>query len=225
VEFPEFIIANEPDKRPYRSRPIPVPLDDVRLVVPLEDPETGGIKDVIVKHLRAGGPFLTPEYGSSTPRHTRYIAGADIEIPWPATEQREETDEDVDTLRIDVEPRTYLPSITEVPFPLSVIDELRNKFSKFRVRHDPDWLAEKQWDDAYREWQSSRKLLTPKTEFYERKTAEKQKQLEALRDEEGNPKLSEETASFIEQFMSSQGVAQGQQQKRKNKQKVVEADD
>ena len=225
VEFPEFAIANEPDKRPFRSISIPVPLDDVRLVVPLDDPESGGVKDVLVKHLHGAGPFLEQEYGSITPRHTRYITGPDIEIPWPETDMREDKDEEVDTLRIDVEAQTYMPSITEAPFPLTVIDELRNKFSKFRERHDPEWLADKQRDDAHKEWQQSRKLFTPKTEFYEQQIAQKRREAEAMKDATGNATISQETASFIEQFMSSQGMQPRGQKKRNKNKETAEADD
>jgi large subunit ribosomal protein L24 len=185
--------------------PVPVPIDDVRLVVPLEDPQSGNVKDVIVKHLYASGPFLEQEYGSPTPKHTRYITGLDTEIPWPETDPSEERDEDIDTLRIDVEARTYQPSLIEQPFPATVIDELRNKFSKYRQRHDPEWVEEKQKEDYYQEWQKSRRLLNPKTELLEQQRGQKQKEREAMVNENGEPVISQETTSFIEQFMARQG--------------------
>lgn len=185
--------------------PMPIPIDDVRLVVPLDDPETGNVKDVLVKHLYASGPFLEREYGSETPKHTRYITGLDIEVPWPGMAPDEQRDEDVDTLRIDVEERTYMPSLQEAPFPLSVIDELRNKFSKYRQRHDPEWVEEQERKDYFKEFQESQKLHTPKTDYHERRLAEKEKEMESVKDENGNPKVSEETAKFIDQFMARRG--------------------
>ncbi|KMU88620.1 hypothetical protein CIHG_06558 [Coccidioides immitis H538.4] len=35
VEFPSFALAGDSDKRPFRPYPVPVPINDVRLVVPL----------------------------------------------------------------------------------------------------------------------------------------------------------------------------------------------
>lgn len=181
-----------------------MPIDDVRLVVPLDDPKTGAVKDVLVKNLYAAGPYLEREYGLEIPRHTRYIAGLDVEVPWPTSSPEEHQDEEVDTLRIDVEEKSWVPSLTEAPFPLSVIDELRNKYSKYRVRHDPEWVEKKQREDYYREWRQNRQLFTPKKELLERQLEEKKKAMESMKDESGNLKISQETASFIEQFMAKQ---------------------
>src|SRR5262245_17635794 len=127
----------ENDNRPYRPFPLPFPFDDVRLVVPLDDPDSGTVKDVVVKHVYGGEPILEQPYGSTTPKHTRYISGLDIEIPWPESEIPEYKDEAIDTLRYQVDEVTYLPSLLTLPFPRTLIDELKNKYSKFRTRHDP----------------------------------------------------------------------------------------
>lgn len=182
---------------------MPVSVNDVRLVVPLEDPVTGAVKDVVVKHAYGAGPFLDRPYGSTTPRHTRYISGLDVEIPWPETEAPDYKDEPIDTLRIEVEAKTYVPSLQSFPMPESLIDELRNKYSKHRSRHDPDYLAKKQEEDAFQEWKKSRSLLTPKSEYLQKRVEEKIKEREAAKDEEGNYTLSKDTTSFIERFMAS----------------------
>lgn len=41
-----------------------------------------------------------------------------------------------DTVRFEVESRTWTPTLLRAPMPGSVIDELRNKYSRFRTRHD-----------------------------------------------------------------------------------------
>ncbi|EEP77079.1 conserved hypothetical protein [Uncinocarpus reesii 1704] len=209
VEFPRFALSGDTDKRPFRPYPVPVPISDVRLVVPLEDPSTGIVKDVVVKNAYGGGPFLDRPYGSTTPRHTRYISGLDVEIPWPESEAPNHTDGPNDTLRIEVEAKTYVPSLQSFPMPETLIDELRNKFSAFRTRHDPDFIAKKQEEDAYQAWLKSRKLLTPKAEYIHKQLEEKAKQREEAKDEDGNYVLSGDTASFIEKFMAAklQGTA------------------
>ncbi|KAL1960195.1 hypothetical protein VTO42DRAFT_8738 [Malbranchea cinnamomea] len=201
VEFPPYVLKGDGDKRPYRPYPLPISFDDVRLVVPLEDETTGAVKDVLVKHVYGGEPFLERPYGTNIPKHTRYISGLDIEIPWPEEQAPEFKDEPADTLRIDVEARTFVPALQSFPMPSTVIDELRNKYSKFRTRHDPEYIAEQEKRDLWHEWQRSRTLLTPETEYKAKKAEEKVKQRECMKDEHGNYKLSNETTNFIEKYL------------------------
>ncbi|EGD91357.1 hypothetical protein H112_01161 [Trichophyton rubrum D6] len=212
VEFPAFALAEDSDKRPYRSYPVPISFDDVRLVVPLQDPATNTVKDVVVKHAYGAGPFLDRPYGSTTPRHTRYISGLDIEIPWPETEEPDFKDHPVDTLQIEVENKSYLPSLQTYPMPSTVIDELRNKYSKFRTRHDPEYIAKKEEEAAFEQWSKQRTLVTPQTEYLTKLAEEKRQQREQEKDENGNFKLSGETTNFIENFMAKK-LQQRQQQK------------
>lgn len=204
MEFPSYALMGENDSRPYRPYPLPFPLDDVRLVVPLDDPDTGTVKDVVVKHVYGGEPILEQPYGSTTPGHTRYISGLDIEIPWPESEVAEYKDEAIDTLRFQVDEKTYLPSLLQYPIPSTLIDELRNKYSKFRTRHDPEWVAEKKELDVFQEWQRNRKMVTPMTEFMAQRVGKKLKERELNQDEVGNSKMSEATTNFIENYMASQ---------------------
>lgn len=204
MEFPSFAFQGDGDKRPYRPYPLPYNLDDVCLVVPLEDPAIGITKDVVVKHVHGGGPFLERAYGTTTPKHTRYISGMDVEIPWPEPEAPEFKDEVSDTLRIDVEDRTFLPALQAYPMPPSVMDELRNKYSKFRTRHDPDYVAYQEQKEAKRQWHGSRTLFTPKTDLLVQRAEEKAKKLEEMKDESGDYVLSDQTADFIERYMRQQ---------------------
>ena len=118
-----------------------VPLANVRLVHALVDPATGIKKDVIVQKLVNGR--VAHDRFAQTQRWSRYIAGLNIRIPWPQRTPREKAEHTIDTLRIAVEARTWTPTLLRPPMPLGVIDELRNKFSKFRDRHDDEWVADK----------------------------------------------------------------------------------
>ena len=188
------------ENKPIR-RELPISLDDVRLVVTISDEETGRQKDVIAEHVHGGPPILHREWGSPAPRHTRYISGLDTEIPWPTTPHDEAQDHDVDTLRVEVETRSWTPSLLERPFPPSVIDELRNKFSKYRTRHDPNWVLQKEREDLYNEYLASKTLLTPKGQLAELQKAKRREAKKKKLDADGNWKMEPNTAEFIDQFM------------------------
>ncbi|KAL2223339.1 KOW motif domain protein [Thermoascus aurantiacus ATCC 26904] len=201
VQVPDWLSAQYGSKQPFHSVEAPIPMDDVRLVVALDDPATGQIREVLVKHVCGGEPILEREYGSTTPRHTRYIAGENIEIPWPKERPVQHKDEDWDTLRMEVETPTWMPSLLHPPFPPSVIDELRNKYSKYRTRHDPEFVEQKKLEDLKQEYLQSRTLLTPMGEFREMMRKKKEAKTRAKLDANGNVIMDEETKNFIERFM------------------------
>ncbi|KKK17775.1 KOW motif domain protein [Aspergillus ochraceoroseus] len=207
VHFPEWLSEQYGNKNPFQTVNLPIPMDDVRLVVALDDPTTGLTRDVLVEHVYGGEPILEREQGVDIPRHTRYIAGENIEIPWPRSEPPTFKDEAWDTLRMEVETPTWLPSLQSAPFPASVLDELRNKFSKYRTRHDPEWVEQKRMEDLRREYLQSRSLLTPKGELMAMIQAKKQERLETQRDENGNMIMDDQTAGFIESFMKEKNAA------------------
>ncbi|RJE23721.1 KOW motif domain protein [Aspergillus sclerotialis] len=191
-------MAGEPEKRTVINRtPAPISIDDIRLVVPLSNP----VKDVLVMHMYGGGPFLDREYGTDTPAHTRYVAGEDIEIPWPNPEAQNHQDKESDTLRLDVETLTWVPSLRKQPFPSSVLDELRNKYSKYRTRHDPNYVKEKKLEEYKQEYLQSMSLLTPEGEHRAIQQAKKANSMKGKQDGKGNMIMSRETAAFIERFM------------------------
>lgn len=186
---------------------LPIPIDDVRLVVALEDSVTGNLRDVLVEHVYGGEPFLERPYGSTTPRHTRYIAGENIEIPWPAEDKAPQfRDEPWDTLRMEVETPTWVPSLLHPPFESSILDELRNKYSKYRTRHDPEWVEAKKLEDYKEEYLKSRTLLTPKGELRAKLLKEKEEERKKNLDADGNYIMDKETAEFIERFMQQKAA-------------------
>ncbi|KAK2808835.1 hypothetical protein FQN50_004311 [Emmonsiellopsis sp. PD_5] len=203
LEYPAFALANEPDKRPFRPFNLPFKLDDIRLVTSM-NPVTGELGDTIVNHMYGGEPYTERAYGSDAPRHTRFISGLDEPIPWPEGAVPDNQDEPVDTLRIDVENKTHVPSLEVFPMPPEFIDELRNKYSKFRTKHDPEWVAQKLEEDRREEERRNGKLVTPRTLYMEKKAQEKAEKRQ--KDEQGNYALSRSTAEYVAQFMAKKNM-------------------
>ncbi|KAI9866910.1 MAG: hypothetical protein M1830_005879, partial [Pleopsidium flavum] len=188
VAIPEHMLVNEIDKRPVRAYEAPVPLSSVRLVYPLPHPETGVVRDVIITKLNANSG-------------TRRIPGLRMEIPWPPKEPEIHEDHDDDTLRMEVETQTWVPTLLRPPMPPSVLDELRNKFSVFRTRHDEDYIAKKLEEDVEKQWRKSlRKTLmtTPVKQLNRKERAEKKKR--------GKPKLSKDMLAKIGEVMAAKGA-------------------
>lgn len=122
-----------------------LPMSSVRLVFALED-SNGNFRDVVVdKVIVEKASRYDIENNGADKRGRRYVPGLNAEIPWPRTEEPEhEVNPGVDTRRLDVDPETYKLSLLNSPFPNSVIDELRNKYSAFRTRHDPEYIARRE---------------------------------------------------------------------------------
>lgn len=207
VHFPKWLNEQHGNNKPYNTMNLPIPMDNVKLVVALDDPATGQTRDVLVEHVYGGEPFLERELGTETPRHTRYIAGENIEIPWPRSEAPKFKDEESDTLRMEVETPSWLPSLHSAPFPPSVLDELRNKFSKYRTRHDPEYVEAKKMEDYRKEYLQSRSLLTPRGELMAMIRAKKQARLAARKDADGNLIMDDQTAGFVEKFLQERKSA------------------
>ena len=150
---------------PIRSMESQVPLTSVRLVFPLTDAETGETRDVIVKKLVNTAFFRNKDTGRT--HWKRVIPGLNLVVPWPKLQPTEKKNYDVDTLRMEVETRTFVPTLLRPPMPGSVIDELRNKFSKFRTRHDPEYVEAKMQEDrdAEARKQLSAEMRTPLQEI------------------------------------------------------------
>ncbi|KAL3494646.1 hypothetical protein BJX62DRAFT_35293 [Aspergillus germanicus] len=200
VHFPEWLSEQYGNTSSFQTIPLPVPIDDVRLVVALDDPVTGQTRDVLVEHVTSGGPYLEREHGLDIPKHTRYIAGENIEIPWPRPDPANLKDEPLDTLRMEVETPTWVPSLRNAPFPSSVLDELRNKYSKYRTRHDPEYVAKKRIEDMKKEY-IQQTYMTPKEQL-RAQHLEREKILNSQR-KNGTlkPHLSSATDAFIERYM------------------------
>ncbi|KAB8303149.1 hypothetical protein EYC80_004598 [Monilinia laxa] len=153
VAIPEWMLGEGEDSRPTRSIPQGISLKSVKLVFPYTDPATGLTRDVIAKKLVHHKMFR--DRHAQTVRWQRIIPGAgdrpDIIVPWPKTEPREKKEYDCDTLRITVDEKSFVPTLLTPPMPGSVINELRNKYSVFRTRHDPEYVEKKLEEDRQNE--------------------------------------------------------------------------
>jgi len=150
VNVPEWARQETNSEETIMSVAFPISVEDVRLVYPLPDEETGIHRDVVIDRLEQVDPQWDPvkrEWDDGE----RAIAGTDTLIPWPEKYEPEPTDHPDDTLRISVEEETFRPYLMNPPMPLSVIDELRSKYSKFRTRHDWEFVQKMEARDAREE--------------------------------------------------------------------------
>lgn len=135
VTVPESMIAS--GDQAVQQIEASIPIDAIRLVHPLTDPETGVTRDVIIRELRAQAFQMDRVTRRLT--FTRVVPGLNVRIPWPRQERPPEYQDQVnDTLRIDTEQVTFVPTLLRPPAPEAVLDELRGKFSRFRTRHTAD---------------------------------------------------------------------------------------
>ncbi|KAI9715957.1 MAG: hypothetical protein M1812_005591 [Candelaria pacifica] len=197
VIVPDYAKA-EQDQRPIIPLEAAIPLSSVRLVFPLQDEQTGVKRDVIVKEIANKNPKHQRD-GTRT-SWSRYIPGLNVTIPWPKRPKEERKNTyDVDTLRINFEAETWVPSLISPPMPLSVIDELRNKYSIFRDRHDPEYIRKKEEEDqaAMKLKQSSILMRTP--------LQKANKQARKERKRKGKGRLTPEMLSRIGEAMAAKG--------------------
>jgi len=195
------MLIREADKSPLRPYEAPVPLKDVRLVAPLVDPETGTLRDVVINELSL--KKLTTREHRGIDKPTRIVAGLDPAqiIPYPEEREPDYEDQEIDTLRIDVEERTWVPTMHTPPMPTGVIDELRNKYGKFRYRHDEEYIqaAIKEEEEKAARKRTGDKMMTP---LKERRRAER-KERKAM----GKPKLSNESLAAVGELMQRSRIA------------------
>lgn len=193
-----MLAAEEGDVRPVRSIEKPISLKSVKLVVPLPDAETGVVRDVVVRDIVNGNIFFDRHTGNK--RWTRFIAGLNTVIPWPARVKKEHKDHDCDTLRMDVETRTFVPTLLKPPMPSSIIDELRNKFSIFRTRHEESYTQQKIAEEEAKEEKrrSIRLMQTPVNEINRKIRKEKKAK--------GQPKLTKEMLAKIGEAIEQKKV-------------------
>lgn len=168
---------------------LPMPISSVRLVHPVRDPATGITKDVIINQIVATEFFRDRVTGKE--RWTRMVPGLNMSIPWPAKEVKEVKEHAGDTLRINVEQRTFIPTLLRPPMPETVLDELRGKYSRFRTRHEPEYIAAKEAEvqavkDRAKLMDSIR---TPLQELHRHERSEKKKK--------GKPRLTPEMLEEI----------------------------
>jgi large subunit ribosomal protein L24 len=174
--------------------PARIPISSIRLVHPITDEETGITKDVIIKELR---PIkIVRDRVTRTQTWSRMVPGLNVTLPWPKAEQPVEEDRACDTPRIHVEENTFIPTLLRPPMPEELIDELRNRYSKFRTRHTDEYIAKKEAEEAEKlaAKQKAKEMLTPVQEF---NRLEREK-----RRARGQPVLTEEMLAKIGEVMA-----------------------
>lgn len=181
-------------------QPLPVSMDDIRHVVAVE--EGDATKDCIVEHAYGAPPYLERPSYSELPRFTRYVSGTGMVIPWPHETEPGVESYDSDTRGPEVAIASWIPTLDNPPFPSTVIDELRNKYSRFRTRHDEEYVRAKVMEEYRQEYLKSQNLLTPKGE---KKALLVSKRIEAKKaeiDQNGNVRMDQVTNDFISRFMT-----------------------
>ncbi|KAG0652417.1 hypothetical protein D0Z07_1023 [Hyphodiscus hymeniophilus] len=207
VRIPDYMLASEQeqDKRPIRSMEQPVPYSWIRLVIQLRNSETGLLEDVICEKVETTKPYYEKRPNGTKAVCSRFITMPDssrIYIDYPgrsekarkerkAEEEEKYKDTPSDTLRMEVEQKSFVPTLLRPPMPSSVIDELRNKYSIFRTRHDAEYIEKKLKED---EEKNEKKKLVAKmrTPIKEINRLEKK-----MKKAKGKGKLTEEMLERI----------------------------
>lgn len=231
-------LREDPDAPPILSVPLGIPLSSVRLVAPIRDPTTGIETDKIISRL-----IPLPDEAKTTIREefeagiitkedmrrrlrsrsvpgSKEIYGSWLEIPLPPksdkdkkTPRQDREEHENDTLRYEVEETTWTPTLLRAPMPGSVIDELRNKYSRLRTRHSAEY--EQRLEDraarkaAYEAWVATGGggiMMTPGQEA--RKAARERAK------EKGQPALEREVLERIGEAMASSGVEMTERRRR-----------
>lgn len=157
--------GDETQTRPY---PMPISLTSILLVHPIKLPGKPNVEDVIIKKIHYVKDSIEKDQATGKITFQRHVAGfPHLLLDLPESEPEQFTDFPGDTLRIEVDKRTFVPTLMRPPIPSSVIDELRNKFSVFRTRHDPEYIARKKEEDkeAARKKASIKEMRTPLKEI------------------------------------------------------------
>lgn len=184
INVPEWA-QQENNHEAMSSLPFPVLYEDARLVYPLPDAKTGIPQDVVIDRLERVNEQWDP-VKRVWDKGERAIPGTNTLIPWPETMEPEETDHDDDTLRISVEEETFRPHLMFPPMPTSVIDELRSKYSKFRTRHDIEFVQKMEAKDAREEKRKEliKTVRTPLQELADMRAKQKAAAERQLTDEQ-----------------------------------------
>ena len=144
-----------------------------------------------------------------------YSDWLEIPIPDEAQEKKKKKpmvkEHESDTVRYQVEETTWTPTLLRAPMPGGVIDELRNKYSRFRTRHEANYQL--MLDDRarrkaqYQDWVASGGgMMTPIQEARRRE----REQLKA----KGEPTLEKEVLERIGEVMAERGIEMTEQRKR-----------
>ncbi|KAG8164259.1 hypothetical protein KVR01_006177 [Diaporthe batatas] len=201
---PEYMSNLQKGQKPIhvQATEYRAPINAVRLVHPLKDPISGVTRDVIINELVVRNYYKDKVTGRES--WSRVVPGLNVEIPWPKAfedAERQELegtfdDNACDTLRIDVEEKTFVPTLLRPPMPAEVIDELRNRYSKFRTRHEESYIAKKEAEEAEKaaRKRSIKTMSTPVQELNAK--------IKAERKARGQPELSEDMLAKIGEVMA-----------------------
>ena len=143
----------------------------MRLVHPLADPATGATRDVVIRELRPGGRRAF-DAARRAVVFDRVVPGLNVRIPWPDRPPPARREFPADTPRLRAEERTFVPTLLRPPLPAAVLDELRGRYSRFRTRHEPDYVARKAAEFGARAARAAMPdMRTPLDEFHIAETA------------------------------------------------------
>jgi large subunit ribosomal protein L24 len=198
---PKFLRESRPEDYPdpVLADTTDVPLESVALVTAIFDKVTGATTDMIVKDVYHRAIPDTADRRKT--KWIRKIVGTNIEVPWPEKPDPEYKEHEDDTQRIDVEVRSYVPALLSPPMPSSVIDELRNKYSSFRDRHDEDYIAKKVAEQEEKDKlnKKGKEMRSPLKELHRKERQERKKK--------GKPMLTPEMLEKIgEVIAKSRGL-------------------
>lgn len=149
VNIPQVQEDKDRGQASVQASEMPIPFRSIRLVYPLPDPDTGIPRDVIINGLTARYKHF--DVFENKQVFERWMEPQHIRIPWPEKKEDNFVDEAEDTLRVETEKQTFLPTLMIPPMPDGIIDELRNKYSRYRDRHDDEYVARKEAEDAAEE--------------------------------------------------------------------------
>ncbi|RMJ18342.1 hypothetical protein CDV36_002010 [Fusarium kuroshium] len=174
-----------------RSQPMPISIGSIRLVYPITNSETGLTRDVVINQLKAvppnmKSPNMTLDRWEHGKKWDRLVPGINVVIPWPTVEAPEYETQPSDTPREAAENRSFYYNLLSAPMPETVIDELRNKFSKFRTRHE-EWYVQQKEYEANTERARQDSILSMQTPLQEYHAQQRE-----LRAAQGEPELSDE---------------------------------
>ncbi len=224
--------SEQPNTIIHEPELLPMPLSSVRLVRKIRDPRTGIVADKIVSRLiplpdeekakiradfKAGAitaQQMKKRMSARTIPGSKEAYGKWILIPSPTRGKKGISgvkDPDDATLRFEVEEKTWTPTLLRAPMPDGVIDELRNKYSRFRTRHEPGYqLAlehRARCKAEYKAWVASGGgMLTTATKEARRVEREKLKEKGEPTLEKGEPTLEKEVLERIGEVMKGKGI-------------------
>lgn len=198
-----------------RSQPMPLSIGSIRLVYPITNPETGVTRDVVIHQLKSvppnmKSPNMTHDRWEHGNKWDRMVPGINVVIPWPEVQAPEQQTHESDTIREQVEDRSFYYNLLSPPMPETVIDELRNKFSKFRTRHEEWYVQQKEAEEEAKKAlkESHLSMQTPLDEFHAHQREFRAAEGEAVLSEEMLEKLGAIIAQKKEAALKDAGLSE-----------------